>query len=61
MDEEGLQDTDNKKIHIGKPIELDEAVFLDKLNRLIDKADDNRDDIRKDIQDICPTYQPKER
>ena len=59
MDEEGLQDTDNKKIHIGKPIDLDEEVFLEKLNKLIDKAEDNMADIRKDILDICPTYNPK--
>ena len=59
MDEEGLQDTDNKKIHIGKPIELDEEKFLNELNRLIDKAEDNMADIRKDIKDICPTYNPK--
>ena len=59
MAEEGLQETDNKKIHIGKPIELDEEEFLKKLDRLIDKAEDNMADIRKDIKDICPTYQPK--
>lgn len=27
MDEEGLQDTENNLIHIGKPIELDEGKF----------------------------------
>lgn len=59
MDEEGLQETDNKKIRIGKPIELDEEVFLKKLDRLIEKAEDNMADIRKDIKDICPTYQPR--
>ncbi|MBR3201010.1 MAG: polysaccharide biosynthesis protein [Mogibacterium sp.] len=59
MAEEGLQETSNKKIHIGKPIELDEEVFLSKLDRLIDKAEDNMADIRKDIMDICPTYQPR--
>ena len=59
MDEEGLQETENKKIHIGKPIELDEEEFLTKLDRLIDKAEDNMAGIRKDIKDICPTYQPK--
>lgn len=59
MDEEGIQDTDNKKIHIGKPIELDEEVFLEKLDKLIDKAEDNMADIRKSILDICPTYNPK--
>ena len=59
MAEEGMQETNNKKIHIGKPIELDEAEFLKKLDRLVDKAEDNMADIRKDILDICPTYQPK--
>lgn len=60
MAEEGLQETENKKIHIGKPIELDEEAFLAKLDRLIFKAEDNMADIRKDIKDICPTYQPKD-
>lgn len=59
MAEEGLQETDNKKIHIGKPIELDEKEFLDKLGKLIEKAEENTQDIRKDIKDICPTYSPK--
>ena len=59
MDEEGLQETANKKIHIGKPIELDDSEFLSKLSRLIMKAEDNITDIRRDIKDICPTYRPK--
>lgn len=60
MDEEGLQETASSKIHIGKPIVLDEETFLVKLDYLIEKAEDNMADIRKDILDICPTYQPKE-
>ena len=60
MDEEGLQETANAKIHIGKPIDLDEEKFLTKLDRLIGKAEDNMANIRKDILDICPTYQPKD-
>ena len=59
MAEEGLQETENKKIHIGMPIELDEEEFLSKLDRLIEKAEDNTADIRKDIKDICTTYQPQ--
>lgn len=59
MAEEGLQETENKKIHIGKPIDLDEEAFLAKLDRLIDKAEDNMADIRKDIKEICPTYNPQ--
>ncbi len=60
MAEEGLQETENNKIHIGKPIEIDEDKFLLDLDKLILKAEDNIADIRKDIKDICPTYQPKD-
>lgn len=59
MSEEGLQETANKKIHIGKPIDIDEEQFLSKLDNLIGEAEDNTLDIRKDIKDICPTYEPK--
>ena len=58
MDEEGLQKTANRKIHIGKPIDIDEDKFLSDLDKLILKAEDNMADIRSDIMDICPTYQP---
>lgn len=60
MSEEGIQETANKKIHIGKAINMDEEAFLGKLDKLIRKAEDNMADIRKDILDICPTYQPKD-
>lgn len=59
MDEEGLQETENQKIHIGKPIDLDEEEFLARLDRLIEKAEDNMAGIRKDIKEICTTYNPK--
>ena len=59
MSEEGLQETDNKKIHIGKPIVIDEEQFFADLNLLIDKAEDNMADIRRDIKKICPTYNPE--
>ena len=59
MDEEGLQETENQKIHIGKPIDLDEEEFLARLDRLIEKAEDNMAGIRTDIKEICPTYNPK--
>ena len=38
MKEEGLQETANKLIHIGKPIEMDDEKFKEQLERL-DKAD----------------------
>ena len=59
MKEEGLQDTPNHLIHIGKPIEMDEEVFLEKLVHLKKEAYDETNDIRHLIKDIVPTYQPK--
>ena len=58
MDEEGLQDTENHLIHIGKPFDFDEEEFLTKLDRLIEKAENNEEGIRQDIKDICPTFRP---
>lgn len=59
MDEEGLQDTENSLIHIGKPIELDDEAFLAQLDDLIALAEENSSDIRPAIKEICSTYQPK--
>lgn len=59
MKEEGLQDTPNHLIHIGKPIEMDEEVFLEKLVHLKKEAYEETNDIRHLIKDIVPTYQPK--
>ena len=60
MKEEGLQDTPNKLIHIGKPIELDEDSLFDRLNHLKDEAYKETNDIRTLIKEIVPTYHPKE-
>ena len=56
MEEEGLQNTKNQLIHIGKPIELDEDKFLAQLERLKEYVVEEPDDIRAYIQDIVPTY-----
>lgn len=60
MDEEGLQSTANNLIHIGKPIEINSKEFLAKLDKLIQDAEGNSNQIKERILDICPTYQPKE-
>lgn len=60
MDEEGLQDTENNLIHIGKPIELDEEKFLDQLEKLKEYVVTEPSDIREWVKEIVPTYQPKE-
>ncbi len=56
MEEEGLQDTANKLIHIGKPIQFDEEVFLKRLEELKEYVVDEPDDIRLYVQRIVPTY-----
>lgn len=60
MDEEGMQDTDNQLIHIGKPIELDEQLFMQQLAKLKAAANEDSDTIRRMVKEIVPTYHPKE-
>ena len=59
MDEEGLQDTENKLIHIGKPIDMDEEKFMHQLIKLREAADQDSDAIRNMVKKIVPTYQLK--
>jgi len=60
MAEEGMQDTANKMIHIGNPIEFDEERFLSQLNNLKEICCSEPVGIRGVIKDIVPTYVPKE-
>lgn len=59
MDEEGLQDTENKMIHIGKPIEFDEEKFMKQLESLKDYVVEEPSDIRDKVQEIVSTYHPQ--
>ncbi len=56
MDEEGLQDTANRMIHIGKPIEIDEMKFFAQLKTLKEESRGENIDVRPLIQEIVPTY-----
>ena len=56
MSEEGLQETPNKLIHIGKPIEFDEEKFREQLNVLKKTADQDSEFIRQLVKEIVPTY-----
>ena len=58
MDEEGLQDTSNKMIHIGKPIELDEMRFFAQLERLKVAAKEESPEVKHIVQEIVTTYHP---
>ncbi len=59
MDEEGLEDTENKMIHIGKPIDFDEEKFLQQLEELKEVCVLEPVGIRKLVQEIVPTYVAK--
>lgn len=56
MDEEGLQDTENKLIHIGKPIEFDEKKFREQLKNLEILANEDSEEIKQKVMEIVPTY-----
>lgn len=59
MKEEGLQETANRMIHIGKPIELDERILFDKLKNLKKEVYEEIEDIRPMVQELVPTYKYK--
>ena len=59
MDEEGLQDTENKLIHIGKPIEMNDEWFKAKLKQLDEAAYREEQSMKSIVAEIVPTYHPK--
>ena len=59
MAEEGLEETERSLIHIGKPLKFDEEQYLQELSELKKIIKDEPDAIRRRIQKIVPTYQPK--
>ncbi len=59
MDEEGMQETANRRIHIGKPIRLDEERFLEQLEQLREHVLTEPADIREWVKRIVPTYHPE--
>lgn len=56
MDEEGLRETANRQIHIGKPLEFDEDTFFCQLKALKDAAYREDPNIREYVRAIVPTY-----
>ena len=60
MAEEGLQNTANERIHIGKPLSFDIDAFLGKVDDLMEAAYKNKDDIREMVKEIVGTYKPAE-
>lgn len=56
MNEEGLRETANKMIYIGKPIEYDAEEFERQLEKLRRYSLDEESDIREMVKEIVPTY-----
>ena len=56
MDEEGLQETKNKLIHIGKPIVMDDEWFAQKLQELDAASRAESDHMKQIVAEIVPTY-----
>ena len=51
----------NKLIHIGKPIEFDEELFVHQLEELNELSKMDSPDIKKRVAEIVPTYHMEEK
>lgn len=60
MEEEGMKETANRMIYIGKPIELEEDGFFIGLKALKEASKNESDDIRPLIKAMVPTYHYQE-
>lgn len=59
MDEEGLQDTANSLIHIGKPLQFDDESFFQQLQELREATRKDLPSIKDAVANIVPTYTPQ--
>jgi hypothetical protein len=59
MDEEGMKETPNKLIHIGRPINVDEKRLFEALKVMEEAANRETDDMREIVANIVPTYHMK--
>ncbi|MEG0616768.1 MAG: nucleoside-diphosphate sugar epimerase/dehydratase [Oscillospiraceae bacterium] len=61
MDEEGLQQTDNKKIFVGAPLKLNKDTFFDHLTSLKEIAySNNSENLVQALTDMVPTFHHEE-
>ena len=59
MKEEGLQETANRLIHIGKPIEMDDEKFAAQLDCLKAACQAETESMKDIVAEIVPTYRKK--
>ena len=56
MDEEGLNKTQNEKISIGKPLEIDSEILYKKIEELLIEAKGETEKMKELVHDLVPTY-----
>ena len=59
MKEEGMQETANNLIHIGRPIEMDDEKFKQQLARLKKACEEEETNMKDIVAEIVPTYKRK--
>ena len=59
MNEEGMERTPNKLIHVGCPVPFDTDEFLARLRQLMEAAYANAENIRDIAAEIVSTYHPE--
>lgn len=59
MAEEGMKQTENKLIFIGKPLEFDHEDFKERIRGLREVMEDDNADIKHMVADIVGTYKPE--
>ncbi len=60
MDEEGMEDTVNKLIHIGKPLDIDDEALMGNLIELRQACYGEAKDIKKQVAKMVSTYRYQE-
>jgi FlaA1/EpsC-like NDP-sugar epimerase len=59
MKEEGLRETDNHRIHVGRPIEMDDERFCAQLAQLEQACEQEADNMKELVAQMVPTYRPQ--
>jgi FlaA1/EpsC-like NDP-sugar epimerase len=59
MSEEGLASTENERIHIGHPLDIDEDKLISVINELEEMMYDDTADVRQLVKELVPTYSYK--
>ena len=56
MEEEGLKKTENEKISIGKPLDIDEKKLFSRIELLVKQAEEETESMKDLVSELVPTY-----